>query len=116
MEGVDVSKYQGSIGWAKVKASGVDFAMVRQGWINSDGSITEDPFYRHNMAGAHAAGLHTGVYLYSYCTSANAMRAAASACVAMLDGFMCDMPLTLSTRRFTKSFRALRTRACARRF
>ena len=101
MEGVDVSKYQGGIGWAKVKASGVDFAMVRQGWINSDGSITEDPFYRQNMSGAHAAGLHTGVYLYSYATSETAMRAAASACVAMLDGFACDMPIALDFEHAT---------------
>ena len=101
MEGVDVSKYQGTIDWNNVKASGMGFAMVRQGWINSDGSITEDPFYRQNMAGAHAAGLHTGVYLYSYATSESAMKAAASACVAMLEGFVCDMPVALDFEHAT---------------
>lgn len=29
--GIDVSKYQGTIDWAKVKASGVEFAMIRVG-------------------------------------------------------------------------------------
>ena len=109
MEGVDVSKYQGTIAWNKVKASGMGFAMVRQGWINSDGTITEDPFYRQNMARAHAAGLHTGVYLYSYCTSESAMRAAASACVAMLEGFVCDMPIALDFEHATLYKRFSRT-------
>ena len=116
MEGVDVSKYQGTIDWAKVKASGMGFAMVRQGWINSDGSITEDPFYRQNMAGAHAAGLHTGVYLYSYATNESAMNAAASACVAMLDGFACDMPIALDFEHATlykKFSRAANASLCA---
>jgi GH25 family lysozyme M1 (1,4-beta-N-acetylmuramidase) len=116
MEGVDVSKYQGTIDWNKVKASGMSFAMVRQGWINSDGTITEDPFYRQNMAGAHAAGLHTGVYLYSYATSESAMKAAASACVAMLEGFVCDMPIALDFEHATlyKRFsRAANASLCA---
>ena len=116
MEGVDVSKYQGTIDWNKVKASGMGFAMVRQGWINSDGTITEDRFYQQNMAGAHAAGLHTGVYLYSYATSETAMRAAASVCVAMLDGFACDMPIALDFEHATlyKRFsRAVNASLCA---
>ena len=116
MEGVDVSKYQGTIDWNKVKASGMGFAMVRQGWINSDGSITEDPFYRQNMAGAHAAGLHTGVYLYSYATNESAMKAAASACVAMLEGFVCDMPIALDFEHATlykKFSRAANASLCA---
>lgn len=101
MEGVDVSKYQGNVDWAKVKASGRSFAMVRQGWINSDGTITEDPYYRKNMHGAQAAGVHTGVYLYSYATSETAMRAAANACIDLLRGFTCDMPVALDFEHAT---------------
>ena len=38
--GIDVSKYQGTIDWAEVKASGVDFAMIRVGYrAKSTGEI-----------------------------------------------------------------------------
>ena len=38
-EGIDVSKYQGSIDWPQVKAAGYTFALVRLGWANGDGTI-----------------------------------------------------------------------------
>ncbi|MDE7405217.1 MAG: hypothetical protein K2M81_08935, partial [Lachnospiraceae bacterium] len=40
--GIDVSKYQGTIDWAKVKESGVEFAMVRVGYrAKATGEIFE---------------------------------------------------------------------------
>ena len=42
--GIDVSKHQGNIDWAKVKASGVEFAMVRVEYrAKSTGQLYEDP-------------------------------------------------------------------------
>lgn len=32
MNGIDVSKHNGAIDWAKVKASGVEFAIIRAGY------------------------------------------------------------------------------------
>ena len=64
--GIDVSKYQGNIDWAKVKASGVEFVMIRVGYRGySTGVIKEDPYAAKNLAGATAAGLKVGVYFYS---------------------------------------------------
>ena len=31
-KGIDVSKWQGKIDWAKVKAAGIDFAIIRCGY------------------------------------------------------------------------------------
>ena len=66
-KGISVSKYQnrasevqGGIDWAKVKADGVSFVMVRMGYVNDP-----DPYFQENMEGAAAAGLKTGVYLYT---------------------------------------------------
>lgn len=64
--GIDVSKYQGTINWTKVKASGVDFAMIRVGYrAKSTGEIFEDPTARYNMQEAQAAGVMIGAYFFS---------------------------------------------------
>ena len=58
--GIDVSYYQGDIDWNAVAASGVVFAWVRV----SHSTNFEDPKFAANLAGARAAGIHTGVYQY----------------------------------------------------
>lgn len=64
--GIDVSKYQGTIDWVKVKESGVDFAMIRVGYrAKSTGEIFEDPTARYNMQEAQAAGVMIGAYFFS---------------------------------------------------
>lgn len=64
--GVDVSKYQGVIDWTKVKAAGIDFAMIRVGarGYGSAQLMLDDNFVA-NIMGARAAGLETGVYFFS---------------------------------------------------
>ncbi len=63
--GVDVSKWQGPINWTAVAQSGVSFAFIKAGSLKSG---IDDYFY-YNMAAAQAAGLKTGVYIYSYATN-----------------------------------------------
>ncbi|MCR5420220.1 MAG: glycoside hydrolase family 25 protein [Lachnospiraceae bacterium] len=64
--GVDVSKYQGVIDWGKVKAAGIDFAMIRVGARGyGSGQITLDDNFVINIMGAKAAGLDTGVYFFT---------------------------------------------------
>ena len=58
--GIDVSYYQGSIDWDAVAADGVSFA-----WVRVSHSLQFfDPEFDANLAGARAAGIHTGVYQY----------------------------------------------------
>jgi len=58
--GIDVSYYQGSIDWDAVAADGVSFA-----WVRVSHSLQFfDPEFETNLAGARAAGIHTGVYQY----------------------------------------------------
>lgn len=60
-KGVDVSKWQGSIDWKQVKASGVDFAMIRLGRGEYDGGpCALDTCFKQNIAGALEAGLDVG--------------------------------------------------------
>ena len=64
--GVDVSAYQGDIDWKKVKASGIDFAMIRLGYRGYEsGKLVEDTKARKNLEGAAAAGLKVGAYFFS---------------------------------------------------
>ena len=57
---IDVSEWQGNINWTKVKADGVDGAIIRY----ADGTYL-DPKFDKNMKEAKAAGLHVGAYVFS---------------------------------------------------
>ena len=63
--GIDVSRYQGDIDWAQVAASGVKFALLRAGSQNNSGPYI-DPYFEQNYAGAKAAGIAVGAYIYTY--------------------------------------------------
>lgn len=64
--GIDVSSWQGVIDWAKVKAQGVEFAMIRCGFRgNSEGGIMQDRYFKANINGAVKNGIFVGIYFYS---------------------------------------------------
>ncbi len=64
--GVDVSSHQENIDWAKVKADGIDFAIIRAGYRGyTEGGIFLDNTFYENMRGAKKAGLNIGVYFFS---------------------------------------------------
>lgn len=66
VKGIDVSKYQYNIDWNAVKASGIDFAIIRVGYRGyGTGALVEDPYFRKNIQGANAAGVKVGLYFYS---------------------------------------------------
>jgi len=69
--GVDVSYYQGSIDWEKVREAGFSFAFIRIGFrgYGSEGNINPDDNFLTNIKGAQAAGLDTGVYFFSQAIS-----------------------------------------------
>lgn len=64
--GIDVSAHQGKINWAKVRESGVDFAIIRCGFRGqTEGKIYEDKYFTTNIKGAIANGVKVGIYFYS---------------------------------------------------
>ncbi len=72
MNGIDVSKHNGTIDWAKVDASGIDFVLIRAGFGNDISQ--KDPKFEENMQGALAHKLHVGVYWFSYAVSVEDAR------------------------------------------
>jgi len=66
IKGIDVSKHQGNIDWAKVKKSGVDFAILRLGYTGTKTrKPTLDGKFRRNLAQCTKLGINVGVYYYS---------------------------------------------------
>lgn len=68
--GIDVSVHQGDIDWEKVKADGVDFAIIRLGYRGYEsGEICLDKNFEKNIEGATEAGIDVGVYFFSQATT-----------------------------------------------
>lgn len=69
--GIDVARYQGTIDWAQVAASGIDFAMVRVGYrADTSREICADTNAKYNMQEAQKNGIKVGAYFFSTATSA----------------------------------------------
>lgn len=66
IKGIDVSYWQGTIDWAKVKAAGVRFAVIREGYRK-----TIDEKFIENVKGATAQGLTVMVYHFIYTDGAS---------------------------------------------
>jgi GH25 family lysozyme M1 (1,4-beta-N-acetylmuramidase) len=60
LRGIDVSYYQGTIDWDRVKDDGVEFAFIRV----SDGLANPDSKFARNWAEAKRVGLRRGAYQY----------------------------------------------------
>ena len=92
--GIDVSKYQPSINWASVKASGVSYAIIRCGYRGSStGALIQDPYFVSHIKGAKAAGLKVGVYFFTTAlTEAEAVEEA-SMCAALCSGYGINYPV-----------------------
>lgn len=62
IKGIDLSKHNGAIDFDKVKASGVEFVILRAGY----GKTTEDPNFSTYIKEATRVGLKIGVYWFIY--------------------------------------------------
>ena len=84
--GIDVSQYQYNIDWAKAKAAGVQFAIIRlgyRGW-GSAGTMQVDPYFKQNIQGAMKAGVKIGVYFYTQAITAAEVKQEAQFCINQL--------------------------------
>lgn len=69
--GIDVSQWQGTVNWSKVKADGISFVFIRCSYTSLKSfNLHTDPKFKANVTAAAAAGLKVGVYHYSGATSA----------------------------------------------
>ena len=88
---IDVSTWQGSIDFDKVKKSGIDYVILRAGYGRELDQI--DNRFVENYEKAKAAGLKVGAYWFSYSESVAEAFKEAEACLYCLGGRKLDMPL-----------------------
>lgn len=88
---IDVSSWQGNIDWNKVKADGVTGAIIRAGFDND----TIDNKFINNINGAIRAGIHIGIYWFSYAYTDAMARSEAAFCIKTLAPYKkyIDMPV-----------------------
>jgi len=91
--GIDVSSWQGTVDWQAVAASGVRFAFIRA----FDG-LGADHEFRRNWAGAKAAGILRGVYVYFRARHSGAAQA--QRLLAALGADVGELPPVLDLETF----------------
>ncbi len=87
--GIDVSKYNGGINWNAVKSQGVSYAFIKVGSTKSG----LDPYFAANVRGAQAAGIRTGVYIYSYANNVQEAANEAAQVLAWIEQYGINFPV-----------------------
>ena len=89
--GIDVSRWNGDIDWKKVKASGIDFAIIQAGYGRE--LYQEDPKFDTNVIQAQAAGVDVGVYWYSYARDVEGAYLEAQCCYEIIKEHNYNYPI-----------------------
>ena len=83
MIGIDVSEHNGKLDWATIKKAGISFAIVRTGY----GTGYTDAYFKRNIEGALAQGIHVGIYHFSYALSAAGAKKEAEYVLKLLEPY-----------------------------
>jgi GH25 family lysozyme M1 (1,4-beta-N-acetylmuramidase) len=95
-KGIDVSKYQGTIDWSKVKASGVEYAIIRCGYRGYEsGTITQDSSFDTYARNALANDVGIGAYFYTQAINADEAREEADFVISCLKPYNATYPICL---------------------
>lgn len=84
-KGVDVSVHNGKLDWNKLKAQGVEFAIIRIGY-GSDNAKQDDSRAIYNMTECERLNIPYGVYLYSYALNINQVESEVDHTLRMIKG------------------------------
>ena len=92
-QGIDVSEHQGRIDWDAVKASGIDFAILRVGFGAPSFRGRVDYQFNRNISECERLGIPYGVYLYSYAWDDRQAAEEASMVIDCLSGHNPRLPV-----------------------
>lgn len=87
--GIDVSEWQKTIDWEKVKAAGIDFAMLKAG----SGRNRIDPQFKYNISECNRLGIPCGVYWFSYAYTEELAHNEAKYCLEAIAPYKVDYPV-----------------------
>ena len=92
--GIDISKWQGSVDFKKIKSQGVEFVMIKIGGQDKKGgSITLDPNFSTNIEQALKNKLNVGIYFYSKASTSKEARKQAEWVIKQLQNYQIQLPI-----------------------
>jgi len=97
-KGIDVSKWQGVIDWEKVKAAGIEFAILRASYGDGTSRFKNngrDEKFDRNYQEAKKVGIPIGVYHYCYAKNMNEMKKEAEFFLSIINGKQFEYPIIL---------------------
>lgn len=103
---IDVSYVQTSIDWDKVKAEGIEGAIIRCGYRGyGTGRLMEDEMFMKHIQGAHKAGLKVGVYFFTEAINATEGKEEAAFTLNQIKkaGIPIDYPIAIDTEYINAS-------------
>lgn len=93
-KGVDLSEHNGTVDFAKLKAAGIDFVIIRAGYGSANKYPEQyDAKFEEYYSKAKAAGLGVGAYWYSYAKNAEMAADEATSFITALKGKQFDYPV-----------------------
>lgn len=100
-KGIDVSKWNETIDWAKVKNAGIQFAIVRTSYrtysrdsqYSGVKGLNTDPYYKTNITNALKNGIPVGVYIFSQATSIAEAQQEANYVLQTIKGYDISLPV-----------------------
>ena len=93
---IDVSRFNNSIDWNAVKASGIDYAIIRVGYRGYEsGKLVMDSRFEENMQGAIAAGIKVGAYIVTQAVNTSEAVEEASFIVNACKKYNISLPLCI---------------------
>lgn len=95
IHGVDVSKYQETVDWAKAKKDGIDYAIIRCAYrgYGSSGTLNPDPYFEKHAKDALDAGIQIGTYIYSQAITEEEAEEEARYCISVCKKYLGKMDL-----------------------
>lgn len=93
-KGIDLSEHNGTVNFDKLKASGIDFVLLRAGYGSANRYPEQcDARFEEHYQKAKAAGLGVGAYWYSYASNADMAADEAASFITALKGKQFDYPV-----------------------
>ena len=102
-KGIDVSYWQGKIDWKKVKADGIDFAIIRIGYRAENGMLYRDSNADYNIQQAQNNGILVGVYFFSTAINTNEAVEEADFVVNAIKGYKISCPVIYDCEGYLKN-------------
>ena len=94
LKGIDVSGAQGSIDFTKIKKE-TDFVILKLGNIYDSEEFYVDSKFERNYKECQKLGISTGIYIYNYCNSVEALKRETKEALDYLENRTLQLPIYL---------------------